>query len=105
MVLRRCGRNNHFENQIAQKVELSVVAQDNRTYLAQLQHNLSAGDVFYLFIEADGQALQFLDRLDHSASNYTLPPVSAVAFRIAGYVINRNGKKSPTYFSNLITRS
>ena len=93
------------QSQIAQKVELSVVVQDNRTYLAQLQHNLSAGDVLYLFIEADGQALQFLDRLDHSASNYTLPPISAVAFRIAGYVINRNGKKSPTYFSNLITRS
>ncbi len=88
----------------ASSLALTLV-EENQAYILLLQHELSAGDALYLYLESADQPLQFLDRLDHQSTDYTLPRSTPNSFRVAAYVIHHSGRKSPTFFSNQITRS
>lgn len=74
-------------------------------YQLNIQSQLTAGDVLYLYLEVGQQPLQFLDRLDHQTTEYPLFTPAEFPFRTAAYVINKEGKKSKVFFSNQITRS
>lgn len=87
-----------------QLLDLEVIEEET-AYKVMLQHDLAAGDALYLYLESADKSLQFLDRLDHLSTDYLLPKDAPAFFRVAGYVINRSGRKSQTFFSNEITRS
>lgn len=93
-----------YDSNTSKAPSLEIIAGETG-YQLKIQSQLDAGDVLYLYLEAGEEPLQFLDRLDHQATEYSLLTPAAFPFRTAAYVIDRNGKKSPVVFSNQITRS